>query len=286
MTNVDGSTSSKPSIIDIRVGNICNLKCIHCWTGNSSKWYQDKILLDKYENTINYKIDNDWISEKGSIWQYVRDNFDTIDKLNILGGEPFASKEHNQLIDWMIDNKKLDITLCYVTNGTLLTPDTIDKLNQFKHVELGISMDGINQRAEFLRFPTKWNELQNNLSYVNKNFKYFAYFLYTVYNMNIFELDVTYEYCTKHFENMKFKLGDFVVTPVHMSVQNLPDDFKKIVFEKVKHVPEVEFYLNYMMDKNLWEQHSQVLYSYLNDLDIARHTDWKTIFLEIKELYE
>jgi len=286
MTNVDGSTSTKPSIIDIRVGNICNLKCIHCWTGNSSKWYQDKILLDKYENTINYKIDNDWISEKSSIWQYVRDNFDTIDKLNILGGEPFASKEHNQLIDWMIDNKKLDITLCYVTNGTLLTPDIIDKLNQFKHVELGISMDGIYDRAEFLRFPTKWDELNTNLSYVNKNFKYFAYFLYTVYNMNIFELDITYDYCIKHFENMKFKLGDFVVTPVHMSVQNLPDKFKKLVYEKVKHIPEVEFYLNYMMDKNLWEQHSQVLYSYLNDLDIARKTDWKNTFPEIKNLYE
>ena len=64
-TNNDGSVDMAPSHIDVRVGNICNLKCVHCWTGNSSKWYEDKILLDKYENTKNYGIDNDWISEKG-----------------------------------------------------------------------------------------------------------------------------------------------------------------------------------------------------------------------------
>jgi hypothetical protein len=103
--------------------------------------------------------------------------------------------------------------------------------------------------------------------------------------MNIHELDNTYEYCTRNFENMKFKLGDFVVTPTHMSVQNLPDEFKKLVYEKVKHIHEVEFYLNYMMDKSLWEQHSDVLHNYLNDLDIARKTDWKNTFPEIRKLY-
>jgi MoaA/NifB/PqqE/SkfB family radical SAM enzyme len=284
-TNDEGCTNTKPTMLDIRVGNICNLKCVHCWTGNSSKWYQDKILLNKYENTIDYNIDNTWISEKGSIWQYVRDNFDTIDRLNILGGEPFASKEHNQLIDWMIEHNKLDIEISYVTNGTLLTPTLIKKLKRFKKIELGISLDAVENITNFLRFPTEWTIFKENVDHINESNTLNAYFLCTIYNLNIFHLDTTYQYCQENFKNIPLNLGDFVVTPVHMSVQNLPDDFKKIVHEKVKHVPKIEFYLNYMMDNSLWEQHGQVLHSYLNDLDLARHTDWKTIFPEIKNLY-
>ena len=90
-----------PTHIDVRVGNICNLKCIHCWTGNSSKWYEDKNMLDKYENTSSKRPYKEWISEEGDIWKYIRENIDRIDKLSFLGGEPLASKEHNNLLKWL-----------------------------------------------------------------------------------------------------------------------------------------------------------------------------------------
>ena len=284
-TNIDGSVDHSPTNIDIRVGNICNLKCIHCWTGNSSKWFEDKLLLDKYENTQNYKIDNKWISKNGSIWQYVRDNCNTIQRLNILGGEPFASKEHNQLIDWLIANDKVNIELNYVTNGTLLYPDVVEKLKKFKHVGLGISLDDTHSRAEFLRFPTKWKLLEQNLQYVNKSFTG-AYFLWSCYNMNFYQLADTYNYCSNNFNNMQFRLGDFVNSPSHMSVQNLPLEFKHEITNRVKDVPDVEFFLNYMMAEHTWEQSGSILKQYLTDLDTTRKTDWKTTFPEIAKLYE
>ena len=164
-TNSNGSVDMAPSHIDVRVGNICNLKCVHCWTGNSSKWYEDKILLDKYENTKNYGIDNDWISEKGDTWKYIRKNVESIHKLSFLGGEPFASKEHNALLDWLYSNKKFHIELYYVTNATLLTKNNIDKLKKFKRVTLGISLDAIGEVAEFLRFPMKWKSVEKMFDY-------------------------------------------------------------------------------------------------------------------------
>jgi hypothetical protein len=81
-------------------------------------------------------------------------------------------------------------------------------------------------------------------------------------------------------------MGDFVESPKHMSLQNLPRPFKEKIVEKIKNIPNVDFYINYMMDKSLWESHGQVLHNYLNDLDIARKTDWKKTFPEIKNLYE
>ena len=219
----------------------------------------------------------------------MRDNFDTIDKLNILGGEPFASKENNQLIDWMIANNKLDITLYYITNGTLLTPDIIDKLTKFKQVVLGVSLDATHSISDFLRFPSEWSKLEKIFHYIDSltpSDNLDVYFNYTFYNMNIFHLSETYSYCRDKFKNISFHLGDFVETPKHMSSQNLPKYFKEKIAEKIKNIPNIDFYIRYMMEQELWEQHGQVLHSYLNDLDLARHTDWKTIFPEIKELYD
>ena len=289
LTNKDGSIDRKPTTIDIRVGNICNLKCVHCWTGNSSKWYQDTILLGKYENTPNLSINNDWISEKGSIWNYVRDNVDSIKKLNILGGEPFASKEHNMLVDWLVENNKLELDLTYVTNATLITPAMIDKLTKFNRVVLGISLDATHAISDFLRFPSKWDQLEKILYYidsVNIGGKLTVYFNHTFYNMNIFHLAETYSYCKNKFKNISFHLGDFVESPAHMSIQNLPRDFKEKVAKKIKNVPGVDFYINYMMAKDTWEELGPTLYEYLSDLDNARNTDWRSIFPEIKELYE
>lgn len=291
LTNKDGSIDRKPTMIDIRVGNICNLKCIHCWTGNSSKWYQDTLLLDKYENTPNLTIDNDWISEKGSVWNYVRENVDSLKKLNILGGEPFASKEHNLLLDWLVENNKSELDITYVTNATLITPTIVDKLKKFRNVQLGISLDATHEISDFVRFPSKWDELEKIISYIDSvnidpSNKFNAYFNYTFYNMNVFHLDKTYAYCKKHFKDIKLRMGDFVESPAHMSIQNLPRPFKEKIAKKIKNVPGVDFYINYMMAKDTWEELGPTLYNYLNDLDAARNTDWKSIFPEIKELYE
>lgn len=285
ITNTDGSITTSPTQIDIRVGNICNLKCVHCWTGNSSKWYEDKLLLGRYENTENIKFDNTWISDKGSVWQYVKDNIDTIESLNILGGEPFASKQHNELLDWLVDHNKTDVSLFYVTNATLLTPSILRKLREFKHVALGISLDDTFARAEFMRFPNNWETLQSIFQYINHYFDS-AYFNWTCHNLNFYQLADTYKYCADNYGNIKFKLGDFVITPAHMSVQNLPESFKDTIKERVKDVPNVEFYINYMYAENLWSTHSNTLLNYLNDLDTTRKTDWKTTFPEIAKLYE
>ena len=74
LTQKDGSISFKDfpiSYLDIRFGNLCNLKCIMCGPTDSSKWYGDYYQLWK----INYfkdhgniiklkKINGAWKTEK------------------------------------------------------------------------------------------------------------------------------------------------------------------------------------------------------------------------------
>jgi len=281
-STVGGKITTLPKIIDLRVGNICNLKCVHCWTGNSSKWYEDSLLLNKYENLSSNPIDNNWISNQGNVWEYIKENIKSIDTLNVLGGEPFASKEFHQLIDWLVVNKH-DVQLKVVSNGTLLNQQLIDKLEYFSSVIIGISLDDINTRAEFLRFPTQWEEFTANMKYLSKS-KLRKYFNWTAYNLNIWNLPATIKYAQQF--DISFELADFVQFPNHMSIQNLPSGFKEEVSNKLAHIEGIDFYLKYMNNNDLWEEHKDTLYNYLEDLTIARSVNWKPIFPEIINLYD
>lgn len=68
-TTSDGRVDYFPKEIDIRLGTICNLKCIHCGTGNSSKWLEDRELLGKYENLKISEADNSWVDHETPMWK-------------------------------------------------------------------------------------------------------------------------------------------------------------------------------------------------------------------------
>lgn len=280
----DFTENKKLLELDIRVGNICNLKCVHCWTGNSSKWYEDKILLDKYENTENYKIDNNWINSD-NVWNYLKENIDEIKKISFLGGEPFASKQHNQFIDWCIVNNETDFILHYITNGTLIDSNTIDKISQFD-LNIGISLDAFGERAEFLRFPNNWKIINRNLKYINDKTIQFSFFNWTCYNLNFYILDELLDYTQQEYPNITFRFSDYVTTPEHISVQNLPKIIKEKIAKKLKNIKQAEFYINFMMEDDLWDKHKYTLFNYLEDLDKLRNTNWRKSLPEIAELYE
>ena len=288
LTDEEGKVKIPPRHLDLRVGNICNLKCVHCWTGNSSKWYEDKLLLDKYPNTENLKINNRWISAKGNMWSYIKTHIKDIKYISFLGGEPFASRPQIDLLKWLIETNNTNLFLSYVTNGTLITKKIISQLEQIKKVELSVSLDAIHGRAEFLRGPFSWENLEPTLFDLNRAaFK--VYFNWSAYNANICALPETYEYCRKNFPNIEFRLCCFVTSPPHMSIQNLPSPLKKRIQKKLEYLkPKIKnlyYYLYFMDQRDSWRELGGVLYNYLEDLDRARGTDWRKILPEIAELW-
>ena len=259
-TNSDGSLPYYPSNIDIRVGTICNLKCIHCGTGASSKWNEDKAMLNKYPNTEKYDIDNKWIEQDSFIWDNIKENLKYTKRFNFLGGEPFANKQHNKFIETISQSKYAkDITLSYVSNGTLLTEKMFDHLIRFKQVIIRLSLDAIGTPGEYFRFPIKWNNFVKKLelmqNFAEKNEHLDIGVQWTCSNISIFYLVDTYDYMKKNFPSIKFNFANYVEWPVHMSAQVLPVYLKEIVAYKItqydfgENKDKVPFYLNHMLEK-------------------------------------
>jgi MoaA/NifB/PqqE/SkfB family radical SAM enzyme len=291
-TNPDGSVPYYPPNIDIRVGTICNLKCIHCGTGASSKWNEEKSLLNKYPNTEFYNIDNKWIEQDTFIWDNIKKNLSETRKFNFLGGEPFANKQHNRFIkETAFTDEAKNITLTYVSNGTLLTEKIFDQLVSFKEVIIRLSLDAIQEPGEYFRFPIKWEnfvkklELMEKYAVAYKNLDIGVQ--WTCSNVSMFYLIDTYDYMRKHFPNIEFIFANHVEWPVHMSAQVLPQEIKDTIAERInnynfeEHSNKVPFYVSHMLEKDLWITEGKTFMNYLDDLDNARKISWQTSFSEM-----
>lgn len=290
----DGSVPYFPPHIDIRVGTICNLKCIHCGTGASSKWSEDKSLINKYPNTEEYSIDNKWIEQESTVWDSVFDNIDQVKRLNFLGGEPFANKQHNRFIDRIVESGHSgNITLFYVTNGTLITPKMMDKLLKFKKVLMQVSIDAAGAPAEYFRFPIKWDHYVSQLDMLNEYSLSDNLLLkaqWTCSNVSMFYLSDTYRFIADRYRRMEFDFCNHVEWPAHMSAQNLPTPLKHEVAKKIESMyfgvhngneAKVKFYVKHMLERDLWLEHGETFLRYLDDLDAARNVSWKESLSEL-----
>ena len=123
--------------------------------------------------------------------------------LDIPGGEPFLSgvKEQKQLLTHYIQTgQSKDISIHYTTNVTIY-PDSEwwELWKYFKEIDMQLSIDGVGQRYEYIRYPANWNTvLENTSQYLNQqkllnNLRLSV--SHTVSAYNIFYLDEFFTWC-------------------------------------------------------------------------------------------
>jgi len=164
LTNSDGSLASfKPQTLDIRLNNICNLKCRTCSGVSSSMLAQEEKKL--FNNVVNFeKTPTTPIREK--IFKSIINYFDYANTVYFAGGEPLITKEHYDILDHLIKINKTNMPLVYNTNFTNLTyknKNVIDHWKNFKTVKVGASLDGHGKVFEYVRHGAKWPDIEKNL---------------------------------------------------------------------------------------------------------------------------
>lgn len=215
----------------IAFGNTCNLKCVTCGPHSSSRWQKE--YFDLYGKDIPH-------------FKFYKENFvkdfikqaPNIVHLDIPGGEPFLSgvDEQKELLKHYIDNNLADrVTLHYTTNATIF-PDCewLELWKHFKEIDIQISLDGVNHRYEYIRFPGNWNEVLFNVQkYIKiKSNNVRLSVSHTVSSYNIYYLDEFFTWC-KQIGLPTPWLGR-VHTPAHMRATVWPEPFKHQLINKLK----------------------------------------------------
>lgn len=170
-TKDDGSLPVEIPYFDLRLGNVCQLKCVMCSPHDSSSWIKDWKLMYPNYKSIELKTDQQWDSKFDYTW-YQKSNFlDTmknqshhIKELYFAGGEPLLIPEHYKILEFMIDTgQSKNCIIRYNSNGLALSQKLFDLWKHFKEVKFNLSIDAVGERNNYIRYPSKWDKLVTNL---------------------------------------------------------------------------------------------------------------------------
>jgi MoaA/NifB/PqqE/SkfB family radical SAM enzyme len=153
--------------LDLKLGNICNLKCRICGSWSSSQFATEELkFVDNKKQSFHYQMlrDGAWPRENSQFWTELNNSLTDIRYLEFTGGEPFLIKEHFDLLQTLVDRGVAhQIEIHYNTNGTQY-PDHAESIWQhFRHVEIAFSIDDVEQRFEYQRTNAVWKEVCANI---------------------------------------------------------------------------------------------------------------------------
>lgn len=162
---VPDNDHTHPTYVELSIDNKCNAACMSCTDSFSTLW-------ESQNKKFNVKTEDDYPDPQDDE-QVVKDLFNKFDftyltNLNFLGGEPLISKANFLVIERLIElGIAKNVAVLFTTNGsTRLTDYQIDLLKHFKRVVFTYSIDGIEDRFHYLRYPLKWEKLLSVIEFI------------------------------------------------------------------------------------------------------------------------
>lgn len=142
-------TDRQPVDWHIDLGNECNLACKMCYPKASSKIssiYQKWQLIDATANRNWTTNDQAWQSFKTSILAT-----ENLNRLHFMGGEPLLNKRFIELLDFLIEKQRTDISVSFVSNGTMVYSDIVRRLKKFRSCDIEISIESVKPNNHYIR---------------------------------------------------------------------------------------------------------------------------------------
>ena len=227
---------------DLRFGNLCNLKCRSCIPINSSQLDKQAIEhpeLQKYYDNFGYNI-NEWY-ETETFQENVFSNLEKLNMLYITGGEPTLIKKNFELLEKLIAEGYSKNILLYINSNMTNDKSTFfDLISQFKEVVFFASIDGYKDVQEYLRYPSDWNQISNNLeNLVARNYTNVIIRVSPVIQItNIGNIVDLFEYCEEFNRKAGHSIVDIFLNnleyPDYLNVVNLPYDYKLKCWSRIE----------------------------------------------------
>ena len=253
--------------MELKLNNLCNLKCRMCHPMDSTAWNDWSEVKDFYkkEGNIMYAIVEEHNLESKPHLDKFQDNpewWASLEKLlpyfrrvEFAGGEPLMDPQHYRILD-MLKPYGDNIELKYATNGTTLGIKGGRTVHEywphFRSVAVNVSLDGTNDVYNYIRGNSDWNEVVQNIREIQKikNVRRVVGAC-TVQVSNVLTLDKTIE-CFLDELGIIFHTHR-VEYPKVLSAQVLPPKLRALAIQRLQ---EVSYRVK---DFKLVKQHPQLL---------------------------
>lgn len=283
--------SIKYDLVDLRLSNKCNLGCLSCNPKSSSLIF-DELKKHTDDHLKHMEIIFNGVKELNLTTPYpdkeINKLFDCVDKTSRIyftGGEPSIVKGALKFLQRLIDEGYNEtVVLEFNSNFQTYNPKFIDLLSHFPNGLMLPSIDAIGTRAEYIRYPSDWNQIQKNIKlFTEKCPTWKMRFAPTISILNIFYLDELVEFCKKN--NYDYSFINILFGPEYFNITIMPDKWKDIALEKLKHITEANGIRKYIYSKETNLDRLQACRTNLNRGDKIRNNDFRKVLPELMEMF-
>lgn len=235
----------------VEFGNMCNTACRICNGARSSliaKYQREYIKKNPDTSLKSIFVDNETIN-KNKFWystvgEEVLEFVESLDYIQVSGGEPFINVYFDKFIDTLINSGKTLPEIRITTNGSF-SKKQLDKLKHFKKVDIFFSTDSLTKKYyEYLRWPLKHEGMLQSIelldSHENGNIKNHlkCEFKIVLHNLNLLDIAPTIDTFNELFiDNEKFKLSfTHINTSDWYKVHNSPKWVREKVIQDLENV--------------------------------------------------
>lgn len=223
--------------IEVRPDKTCDMSCIYCWAGNSSKIAQEEgIVIEDNTNEQDYLVFKEWVKD-----HLQRNDLTNKELIFIfLGGEPTASERFYELVDYIErieTDKTIRLEICTNANSKPFLMDKIIARMDASKLKwgIGISNEGYGCDAELVRYGLDWTRFADNFVRYIKHPKTELIVLsptVNIFNLKTFSKYIAwvYEQFKTHAPDKEFTwYGNFISWPNELDIATLPVSYRKYI---------------------------------------------------------
>lgn len=229
-TDRDGGYRHSPVYFDLKLGTKCNLACRMCSPESSSlieKEVEDHKELFQYHTEaiqdlefVKKHFTND--AQIDLVFEAIKEVGGGVE-VKFTGGEPFLNKRIPEFLDHCIEKDVAkNIKIHFTTNLTVIADEVLEKLKKFKWCGISVSMEGIKDSYEYVRYPATWSKFQKNLDKL-KQFNIWVTVVYTGNALTICEFPEWLEWVLS--EGLTWNYNP-VVSPKWLNIKVIPQELK------------------------------------------------------------
>jgi len=290
LTKEDGSIDMDLRFVELRLGNVCNVRCRTCNPASSSKWlddYKDIVQKADFVNKgylgLNFPEDFKW-AEDDNFYNDLYESAPNLELLYINGGEPTLIKQHWTYLQKLVDSgRSKNITLWYNINCTMLPPIALELWPEFKEARICLSIDDLEDRNAFIRTGTDWNAVLRTIEKLKQNENKLV--------LRITQTVSAYNYATlPEFFEWANSIGievdmNFVYDPDYLSPAVIPAKARELIHTRFRKALGNDHKLGTLLsmyNNNDWHELKWEQFCRYNDLmDNNDNSDWRETFSEL-----
>jgi organic radical activating enzyme len=274
---------SLPIVLDLSMGNLCNLKCRICSSRHSTPWLREDAEVYSPNNIKGFMKQPEWVTAKKSfeegndfVWEDIKELVAYAERFDFAGGEPFYIPAHWKIIEYTVAaGYSKNQYIHYNTNGSIFPEKYINLLDQFQTVDIQISSDGVGDKFEYLRHGSPFQLCEENIDKFlkvrdNSKTTWHIGACLSVSAFNIFDFFETYE----HYAAKGLRMYVNVVWD-HHGIRILPEKLKEKLIKRIENT-ESKFM------KSQWQECRDMICNILKNTT-NNQAEWDNFWKEIRQ---